>query len=199
MSRFDEKAKEWNSPRNRERAEYVAGIIRSAMPLSTESTAFEYGAGTGLLSFELCNDVGSVIHAVNSDKMLKVLNERIANHSVENMRPVRLNLSEDPPLSNRFNLIYTMIPLHHTSGVRQLFRKFHELLEDGGLFCLADLELDKYDSFPGYDADLVHKAFDQNDLASITKKAGFKDISFIPGSKWNMRLIKAQRNSSLYF
>src|SRR5699024_3282352 len=154
---------------------------------------------TGLLSFELCNDVGSVIHAVNSDKMLKVLNERIANHSVENMRPVRLNLSEDPPLSNRFNLIYTMIPLHRTSEVRQLFSKFHELLEDGGFLCLADLELDEDDSFPGYDTDVVHTIFDQNEIASITKKAGFKDISCIPGSKWNMRVIKAHCTSALYF
>jgi len=199
MSQFDEKAKEWDTPENRERAEYVADLIRSVMPLSTETSAFEYGTGTGLLSFELHNDIGSVTLAVNSEDMLKVLSEKISSHSVENMRPVRLNLSEDPLPNAQFNLIYTMLPLHHIRGVRQLFGKFYELLGNGGFLCLADLELDEDDSFPGYDADLVHEVFDQNDLASITKKAGFKDISFIQATKWSMRLIKAQRNSFLYF
>lgn len=92
-----------------------------------------------------------------------------------------------------------MLPLHHTCGARQLINKFYELLFDGGYLCLADLELDKNDSVPGYDTGLSLEVFDQNDLASVTKKAGFKDISFIQATKWNMRFMKAQRSSSLYF
>lgn len=199
MSQFDGKAKEWDNPENRERAAYVADLIRSAAPLSTETSAFEYGTGTGLLSFELHNDIGSVTLAVNSENMLKVLNEKISSHSADNMSTVRLNLSEDPLPSGQFNLIYTMLSLRHTRGVRHLLAKFYELLADGGFLCLADLELDEGDSLPGYDPDLVHEVFDQNDLASITKKTGFKDVSFIQAAKWSMRFMKAQRNSSLYF
>lgn len=131
--------------------------------------------------------------------MLKVLNEKISGLTAENMRPVRLNLSEDLPPDDQFNLIYTMFPLRYIRGARQLFSRFYELLEEGGFLCLADLEPGKEDSFSGYDADLVGEVFDQNDLASITKKAGFNDISFIQATKWSMRFMKAQRNSSLYF
>src|SRR5699024_1932786 len=160
---------------------------------------FRYGTGTRLLSFELHDDIGSATLAANSEDMLKVLNDKISSHSIENMRAASLNLLEDPLPSDQFNLIYTMLPLHHTRGVRQLLGKFYELLGDGGFLCLADLELDKDDSFPGYDADLVHEIFDHNDLASITKNAGFKDISFIQAAKWSIRFMKAQRNSSLFF
>src|SRR5699024_822060 len=124
MSQFDDKVKEWENPESRERAAYVADLICSAAALSTETSAFEYGTGIGLLSFELHNDIGSATLAANSEDMLKVLNDKISSHSAENMRAVRLNLLEDPLPSDQFNLIYTMLPLHHTRGVRQLLGKF---------------------------------------------------------------------------
>src|SRR5699024_1534223 len=199
MSQFNETAKEWDTPRNRERAADVGNLIRSAAPVSAETSAFGYGTGTRLLSFELHDDIGSATLAANSEDMLKVLNDKISSHSIENMRASSLNLLEDPLPSDQFNLIYTMLPLHHTRGVRQLLGKFYELLGDGGFLCLADLELDEDDSFPGYDADLVHEIFDHNDLASITKNAGFKDISFIAGCKMEHKIHEGSAQLFLIF
>ncbi len=49
---FDAKAASWDSnPRNIERTQAVAQAIQARVPLSQQLTGFDYGCGTGLLSF----------------------------------------------------------------------------------------------------------------------------------------------------
>ncbi len=54
----------------------VADAIRKAVPLSKEMKAFEYGCGTGLLSFALQPDLGEITLADTSQGMLEVLARR---------------------------------------------------------------------------------------------------------------------------
>ena len=78
MTDFDERAKDWDSdPMKVERAHAVADAIRAALPLRPDMTAFEYGCGTGLLSFFLKDDFSSITLADTSQGMLDVLSEKI--------------------------------------------------------------------------------------------------------------------------
>src|ERR1041385_6452519 len=96
MTNFDERAKDWDSdPAKVERARVVADAIRKAIPLSKEMKAFEYGCGTGLLSFALQSDLGQITLADTSQGMLDVLREKIANAGVSNMHPLRFDLTSD--------------------------------------------------------------------------------------------------------
>jgi ubiquinone/menaquinone biosynthesis C-methylase UbiE len=173
---FDEKAKDWDTPESRDRAMHIADAIRSQVPLSPEMSAFEYGCGTGQLSFELRDKIGPITLADNSKGMLEVLRDKIKAKSAKDMKPVKLNLPTDPVPDEQFDLVYTMMTLHHIPDTRQIFSQFYDLLHSGGYLCVADL--DKEDgSFHGPDAD-VHKGFDRKELASLAKKTGFTNIGF---------------------
>ena len=77
MSSFDERARDWDTPERRARAEVVAAAIRSAVPLRPDMRAIEVGAGTGLLGLALTNDVGELVLADPSEGMLEVAGEKI--------------------------------------------------------------------------------------------------------------------------
>ncbi len=177
MSRFDEEAQDWDTPESQERAENIADAIRSRVLLSSEMTAFEYGCGTGQLSFELREELGPITLADNSEGMLEVLRDKIKAESAGNMEPVKLDLTNDPLPTERYDLVYTMMTLHHIQDTRHILSQFYELLNPGGYLCVADL--DKEDgSFHGHDVDDVHKGFDRKELAGLAEKSGFTEVSF---------------------
>ena len=133
MTNFDERAKEWDSdPDKVRRARVVADAIRSAVPLSPEMKALEYGCGTGLLSFALQTDLGEITLADTSQGMLDVLREKIAAAGVSNMYPVRLDLSSDPLPAERYDLTYSLMTLHHIHDVKTMLVNLHELLVTEG-------------------------------------------------------------------
>jgi predicted TPR repeat methyltransferase len=73
---FDEKAGTWDSdPVKFARAYAVAEAIRNYVPISARSTGFEFGCGTGLLSFALLPYNKHIILADISAGMLAVLRE----------------------------------------------------------------------------------------------------------------------------
>lgn len=196
MSKFDEKAKDWDTPKSRKRAQNIAEAIRSNVPLSTEMKAFEYGAGTGLLSFELRGEIGPITLADNSDGMLDVLREKIEGASAEDMTSVKLNLSSDPVPDQQCDLLYTMMTLHHISDIPHILGQFAKLLHPGGYLCVADL--DKEDgSFHGHDVDDVHKGFDREKLGNLAEEAGFSDISFTTAHKLE-REVDEEGNTKIF-
>lgn len=176
MSEFDKKAKDWDTPENKKRSRAIAKSIKSNVSLSTEMSAFEYGCGTGLLSFALRSELGAITLADNSEGMLNVLRDKINSRSLDDMDAVKLDLSADPLPQKRFDIVYTMMTLHHIPNVQQVLGQFYKLLNPNGWLAVADL--DKEDgSFHGPDAD-VHKGFDHDDLTAEAQKAGFSDIGF---------------------
>lgn len=177
MSDFDEKARDWDTPKNIERAENIAEAIREQVSLDSDMSALDYGCGTGLLSFNLYKELGPITLADNSEGMLQVLREKINDRSVENMEPINLNLSTDPLPDLHFDLIYTMMTLHHIPDTGQILSQFYELLNPGGTLCVADL--DKEDgSFHGHDVENVHRGFDREELANLAESIGFSGIEF---------------------
>lgn len=177
MSRFDKEAKTWDTPESQKRAEQIASSISAQVPLSSGMTAFEYGCGTGQLSFELRDKVGSITLADNSTGMLSVLNDKIQNRSADHMNAVHLDLTNDPLPDQKFDLVYTAMTLHHIPDTDDILTKFHQLLKTGGTLCIADL--DKEDgSFHGQDADDVHKGFEREELKGRAEGLGFSNIKF---------------------
>ena len=113
MNEFDQQARDWdNDPGRVSRARAVADAIRSHVPLTAGMSAIEYGCGTGLLSFELRGDIGSITLADNSAGMLDVLREKIAALGAVNLTPIRLDLTVDPLPADRFDLVFSLL----TSG-----------------------------------------------------------------------------------
>jgi 2-polyprenyl-3-methyl-5-hydroxy-6-metoxy-1,4-benzoquinol methylase len=174
---FDSKARQWDdNPVFQERGLKIAQAIRQAVPLHRHMSALDYGCGTGLLSFPLKDELGTILMADSSGGMLDVVNEKIAAQDVANMTTLQLDLLADPTPAQRFDLIVTSMTLHHVPDTDQILRIFHDLLNPGGYLCIADL--DKEDgSFHGPEVD-VHHGFDQTDLGLRAAQVGFADVLF---------------------
>jgi len=177
MSHFDEMARVWDeNPQAVERAKAVAAAIRKAIPLDPSWSALEYGCGTGLLSFELKDTLGPVILADSSSGMLQVSAEKIAALGAEDMQVRDLDLTRDPLPSERFDLIYSMMTLHHIKELPPALESFHALLKPGGYLAIADLDAEDGSFHPaGMD---VHHGFERNALRTQLEQAGFQDIRF---------------------
>ncbi len=174
---FDEKARQWDlNPMRHERARAVADAIRRQIPLHRRMTALEYGCGTGLLSFELCNELGNITLADRSAGMLDVLGEKIAAAQVTHLTPVQLDLLTDPLPTRRFDLIYSLMTLHHILDTRRILSCFHQLLLPGGYLCIADL--DREDGSFHKEPFEGHFGFDRQALGELTMAVGFEVLGF---------------------
>lgn len=187
MSRFDEEAKDWDTPESQERARNIAEAISTQVPLSNTMSAFEYGCGTGQLSFELREKIGPITLADSSTGMLEVLRDKIRNRSARDMKPVKLDLTGDPLPGEQFDLVYTMMTLHHIPDTRLILSKFYELLHPGGYLCVADLD-EEDGSFHGHDVEDVHKGFDRKELTTLSESLGFTNIHFTTAYKMDREI-----------
>jgi ubiquinone/menaquinone biosynthesis C-methylase UbiE len=177
MTDFDARAADWDSvPLRTARARAVAEGLQARVPLAPHWTALEYGCGTGLLSFFLQPALAHITLADSSTGMLAVLADKIASRGIQNMTPVRLDLSTDPLPPHRYNLIYSLMTLHHIPDTRPILEALYALLDPKGYLCIADLDQED-GSFHGPEVD-VHRGFDRAALAELARQAGFKKIEF---------------------
>lgn len=174
---FDEKAKTWDEdPMKAARAEAVAREIRAQVALDPQMSALEYGCGTGLLSFALREQFRHITLADSSSGMLAALDEKIRSAAIGNMSALKLDLASDPLPSQRFDLIDSLMTLHHIDDTDALLRALYALLKSPGTLCLADLDSED-GSFHGADF-YGHKGFDRKALQRQATEAGFRTIRF---------------------
>lgn len=175
MDNFDELAAHWDEqPQRMERAKAVAAAIMDRVPGLAALHGFEYGCGTGLLSLQLQPFMKEITLGDNSPGMLAVLEGKIREANLSNMHPLRIDLTSDPEPGVRFDLIYTMMTLHHIADTMQILTAFYRLLTPPGYLCIADLD-EEDGSF--HDADFSgHHGFNREDLARLLTKSGFGNV-----------------------
>ncbi|MCX7709930.1 MAG: class I SAM-dependent methyltransferase [Clostridia bacterium] len=177
MENFDELALTWdNEPKRIQRAKIVADEIMKAIPGLSEMSGLEYGCGTGLLSFFLQPRLKHITVGDNSQGMLKVLTQKVENAKIKNMSPVMLDLSEGAGIHGQYDIIYTLMTLHHIVDTDKVIDAFSRMLKTSGYLCIADL--DKEDgSFHG-EGFIGHNGFDQEELTEKLEKYGFDQIKW---------------------
>lgn len=175
-SDFDSRARTWDEDASkRDRAQRVAGAIASHVALAGK-TVLEYGAGTGLLGLALQPLVAEVTLADSSREMLAVAGEKIASGGLRNVRTLPLDLTEAPAPELRFDVICTLLTLHHIPDTDAILGAFHRLLSSGGILCVADLDRED-GSFHGPEF-TGHKGFDRAELGARLERSGFHDVRF---------------------
>lgn len=177
MNDFDAKAVTWDQdPLKVERALTVGRAIAEAVPVEHRQI-LEYGCGTGLLGFALQPKAAHVTLADTSEGMLSVLDQKILAAGAGNMTSLRLDLLADPPPATRYDLICSLMTLHHIPDTVGILRKFWDLLAPGGWVALSDLDAED-GSFHGPEVTDVHLGFDRTVLGRQLQEAGFSDIAF---------------------
>jgi predicted TPR repeat methyltransferase len=179
MNKFDERAATWDEdPAHVERAHRVADAIRRALPLDARVRMLEYGAGTGLVSQALRDAVGPITMADTSTGMRKVMEDKVASGAIADARVWDLDLATAPAseVDETFDLIVTVLTLHHLSSVEPVLANFARLLAPDGRLAIVDLdEEDGTFHGDGFDG---HHGFDRSALADDLQHAGFSDIAF---------------------
>jgi predicted TPR repeat methyltransferase len=176
MSSFDEKAATWETPAKTERAQVVAAAVRRTVALSGSTRVLEYGAGTGLVSQQLARSVGPITLADPSTGMRDVMHSKVATGALPaTTRIWDLDLSTGGVPDDRFDLIVTVMTLHHIVDLTSVLNGFARLLDGGGHLCVVDLV--KEDGSFHRDSEFHgHNGFDTHDLAARLESAGFTDV-----------------------
>jgi predicted TPR repeat methyltransferase len=174
---FDDKAATWDDdPAKVERARAVAAAIRAAVPLASTERLLEYGAGTGLVTEALRDAIGPVTLVDTSAGMLDVMRAKVEAGTIPDARIWDLDLVSGSVPDERFDLVVTVMTLHHIDDLRPVLAAFRDLLDQGGHLCIADLEAEDgsfhTDDFHG------HNGFERADLEAQLTQAGFTDIAF---------------------
>lgn len=177
MSEFDRKARDWDADAAKvARAERVAEAIHALGGDLSRQSALEVGCGTGLLGFALRPHVAHMTLADTSAGMLEVLREKIAASGLDGMEALQHDFTQGPLPEARYGLLCSLMTFHHIPDTDDALRRFHGLLEPGGLLAIADLDAED-GSFHGPEVP-VHRGFDREDLKTRLLKAGFRDIRF---------------------
>ena len=174
---FDARAATWDDdPTKVERAQAVADEIVARVPLARAMRALEYGCGTGLLSFMLRGRLGDITLADVSAGMLAVAARKIADAGDASMRAVNLDYFVDPVHTAAFDVIYSLMTLHHIPDTAGILQRFRKALAEPGYLCIADLDAED-GSFHGAGFD-GHLGFDRAELAAKARRAGFASVEF---------------------
>ena len=139
-------------------------------------TALEYGCGTGLVGLALAPQLATLTAVDTSTGMLEVLAQKIKSEQITNVTPLRLDLLREP-LTDRFDLIFCAMTLHHIKEADQLLARFCDLLQDGGYLAVADLQ-EEDGSFHDAEADgVMHHGFNPAELANTLTTLGLHQVA----------------------
>lgn len=174
-SSFDDKAATWDDPAKIDRAREVAGSIANAVSLDRSTRLLEYGAGTGLVSEQLAPSVGPITLADPSEGMRQVAQAKVESGALpDTTRVWGLDLTSEAVPEDRFDLIVTVMTLHHIADLATVLAGFATLLDDEGRLCIIDLEEEDGSFHAAGDGEEAgsHHAHDGFSAAALTKLLG---------------------------
>lgn len=174
---FDEAARTWDTPEKVERSRVIARAIAEAVPLEPAWDALEYGCGTGQVTWHLADLLRHVTLVDTSEGMLDVVRARLAEDPSPKFSVAKLDLSAEPAPPVTYDLVYSVMALHHIPDVSRVLDEFHATLKPGGWLAVADLDADPEGHFHGHDHD-GHHGFDRDELAARMVASGFDQPTF---------------------
>lgn len=172
---FDQEAQDWDKdPKKVERAKIIANEIKTFIRPNRKLDAFEFGCGTGLLSYFLKDDFKTITLADTSKGMMTVLEEKIKKEELIHFKPLLIDLLTEAVPQSKYDVVYTLMTMHHILDTEKILQKFNAIIKPGGFLCLADL--DKEDgSFHSQMPDFRgHLGFDREELTEILHQNGFQ-------------------------
>ena len=177
---FDERAATWDDdPVKVERAELAANMIRAMVSLDGSERFLDYGAGTGLLSEALRDDLGSIVLAEVSAGMRDVIRGKQELGTLPadaGVWDLDLTVGELP--DDRFDLIAIVMTLHHVVEAVRLLDVFARMLRPGGHLCIVDLDSED-GTLHGVEFE-GHRGFDRVVLERQLREVGFEQVEFRP-------------------
>ena len=176
---FDVKAQVWDKdPKKIERAKVVAREIINFIQPNQKLSAFEFGCGTGLLSFELKDSFDRITLADNSEGMIKVLKEKIQVADIKNFDPLLIDLLEEDNNLPMQDVVYTLMALHHMPDINKTLKTFYSIIKQDGYLCIADL-VKEDGSYHNHENDFNEQdGFDREELTEVLLNNNFNVVFY---------------------
>ncbi|MEI7596179.1 MAG: class I SAM-dependent methyltransferase [Bacteroidota bacterium] len=173
---FDSVAKDWdNNSIHIQRTEAIAAEMLKSISFNKSMKALEFGAGTGLLSFALKDYFKEITLMDNSIEMSKVASAKVIEANISNIKTLVFDLEKEDYTSEKFDIIYSQMALHHVVDVESVISKFDKMLNPNGILVIADL-CKEDGSFHDYNAE-VHLGFEPELLQNTLKSFSFENIN----------------------
>ncbi len=153
-------------------------MVRAAVPIQPTWRVMDFGAGTGLLGRALASAVAEVDLVDMSAGMVEEARRIVSRDPALSgrVRAHHVDVLTDPCPGAPFDLIVSLLALHHVDDVPELLRALAGLLVPGGWLAVADLDAED-GSFHG-EAFEGHRGFDRDVLGSWLTQAGFGEVCF---------------------
>ena len=174
---FEEKAKDWDMNElvlNLSAA--VGAAIREQVDLNDSMQVMDFGAGTGLVTTQIAEQVGKVTAVDVSESMLDQL---VAKEHLKLKVDAVCQDILDIPLDTRFDLIVSAMAMHHVEDTNALVQSFADHLKPGARIALADLDAEDGTFHPADTEGVFHHGFDRGAFQSILESKGFRDVNFV--------------------
>jgi ubiquinone/menaquinone biosynthesis C-methylase UbiE len=177
MRTFDERAPAWDTPRRIARAEEAARTIEAAIAIPPGCRAIEVGAGTGLLGLALRRHFGSLVLADTSDGMLTEAARKISEGGLTGVSTAHFDLASNaPPPGGPFDLVVSLLLLHHVEDTRAALAGMYRLLDVDGQVAAIDLDTEDGSFHDSGSEGVHHHGFDRDRLATLAREVGFGDV-----------------------
>lgn len=182
---FLNKSKHWDMNSKRvQGAKAIADKIMEHVSLNKTMHLMDFGAGTGLLSYCLSEQIGKVTAVDNSPSMLEVFKEKSDDFSCET-EVLELDFSHETlDTKSTFDGIVSSMTIHHLEDSEAMLKKMYELLPQNGFIALADLDTEKGD-FHSDNRGVFHFGFERENLQKIAQKVGFREVQFYEANSIN--------------
>lgn len=180
MSRFDERAKDWDKKQTTlDKSDACINHLKEKIDFSNIKNILDYGCGTGLIAFNLVEENNEVLGLDNSYGMIEEFNKKVKEKNLSNIKAKKHNILEEDLPKNSFDLIVISMSLHHIEDINMFFKKSFEALKNGGYICINDLDKEDGSFHAKHNNEGVyHFGFSKDELVETAKKIGFSDSSF---------------------
>lgn len=173
---FDSAAVHWDENPDRVKlANSIADAILEEVESTTDMDALDFGCGTGLVTLRLQPYVRSITGVDGSPGMLDILQRKIKNLSLKNVRTKLIDTEAGEGLNGRYDLIVSSMTLHHVSDIKFILGQFSGTALPSAYICVADLDSEG-GLFHGDNTGVSHYGFDREELIRMFMEAGFVNV-----------------------
>ena len=169
---FNLKADNWDTESRKNRAKIIAAEIRSFIKKRPFDSILDFGAGTGLIGFNLIDLAKKIIFVEESLEMQHIILNKTADykyksfsifdslHSIDYIKPT--------------DLVVSSMAFHHIKNICEIGDDIYKNTNALGQFCIVDLMPDD-GSFHEDDKEFDgYNGFDPQWLSGQFEKCGFK-------------------------
>jgi len=178
MSIFDNLAKEWDlNPRRVKTTKATTNKVKSLINIKNFDIC-DFGAGTGLVTFNLFEDAKTITAVDNSKGMLDELNNKINNANIKNIKMINLDIEKESLQKNSYDLIVSAMTMHHIKDTTKFLNSLKSSLKKGGYIAISDL-LSEDGTFHSRGNEGVHHlGFEKDKLIKLFEEVGFEIVDF---------------------